>query len=93
MFASRPSYFLVGAAFVALASLALPAPVMAEPVSLQGSTTFCSRLIEPYRAAIEARAGHRLDVIGNKSIHGLVALLEGRTQLAMISSSLSFGVV
>lgn len=62
------------------------APV--ETVTMQGSTTFTSRLIEPYRADIEARAGRRLDVIANKSIHGLLALIEGRTMLAMISSSL-----
>ncbi len=63
-------------------------PALAQAVTLQGSTTFSSRLIEPYGAAIESQAGRRLNVIGNKSIHGLVALLEGRTQLAMISSSL-----
>ena len=71
-----------------VAGLAGTTPVLAEAVTLQGSTTFSSRLIEPHRPAIEGRAGRRLEVIGNKSIHGLVALLEGRTQLAMISSSL-----
>jgi ABC-type phosphate transport system substrate-binding protein len=50
--------------------------------------TFSSQLLEPYRTEIEARAGRRLDVIANKSIHGLVALLEGRARMAMISSEL-----
>ncbi len=62
---------------------------LAEPISLQGSTVFSARLIEPNRAVIEARAGVKVRVIPNKSIHGLVALIEGRADLAMISSALA----
>jgi len=77
----------VAALVLALApAAAVAAP--AESISIQGSTTFNSRLITPYRKAIEQLAGHKLDVIANKSIHGIVALLEGRAQLAMISSQL-----
>lgn len=75
----------------ALVLLLVPAKAVAtptEPVTVQGSTTFNSRLITPYRKAIEQLAGRKLDVIANKSIHGIVALLEGRAQLAMISSQL-----
>ncbi|MGE3918107.1 MAG: substrate-binding domain-containing protein, partial [Hyphomicrobiaceae bacterium] len=64
------------------------APVAAEPVTIQGSTTFNATLIDPYRLTIERRAGVRLDVVPSKSIHGLVALLEGRARIAMISTSL-----
>ncbi len=62
--------------------------VSEETVSMQGSTVVNSRLIEPFRSAIEAASGYRLTVIPNKSIHGLLAVLEGRTSIAMISSSL-----
>ena len=65
-----------------------PTSAMADPVSIQGSTTFSSKLMEPYQNLIEKAAGLKLNVIANKSVHGLVALLEGRTQMAMISSSL-----
>lgn len=63
----------------------------AEPVSLsiQGSTTFHTRLLLPFKRDIEAVSGVRLSVIANKSIWGLMALLEGRTDLAMISASLT----
>ncbi len=88
---SRLPRLIAAAAGLALGSLAtpgLPGQALAEAVNIQGSTTFSARLIEPYRSAIESRAGRQLDVIANKSIHGLVALLQGRTHLAMISSSI-----
>lgn len=73
----------------------LVAPAAAEeaagPVSLtiQGSTTFHSRLLLPFKRDIEAASGVQLSVIANKSIWGLMALLEGRADLAMISASLA----
>jgi phosphate transport system substrate-binding protein len=60
----------------------------ANPLTLQGSTTFTQRLLVPHQGAIEAAAGQKLVVIPNKSSTGLVALFEGRADLAMISSSL-----
>ncbi len=79
-------------AFLAAAvatSSAAGAVAQAQSISLQGSTVFNARLIEPHQATIEARAGVSLRVIPNKSIHGLVALIEGRADLAMISSALA----
>jgi phosphate transport system substrate-binding protein len=61
---------------------------MADTLIVQGSTTFSRRLLEPQQAAIESRAGHKLTVIPNKSTPGLIALLEGRAQMAMISAPL-----
>ena len=72
----------------ALALGALPAASAEPTVTIQGSTTFARRIMEPHRRLIEERAGLNLDVIANKSVHGLIALLEGRTRMAMISSSL-----
>lgn len=54
----------------------------------KGSTTFARRLMEPHKAAIEALSTHELTVIPNKSMPGLIALLEGRAHMAMISASL-----
>ncbi len=84
---SRRSVVLSTAAALLGTTLAF-GPAAADTVSIQGSTTFNSRLIEPHLAAIEQAAGHRLSVTPNKSINGLVALLEGRTDLAMISAEL-----
>lgn len=60
----------------------------ADVLYVQGSTTFARRLIEPHKAAIEAESGQELTVIPNKSMPGLIALLEGRANIAMISASL-----
>jgi len=44
--------------------------------------------MEPHQAEIEAITGHQLTVIPNKSTPGLIALLEGRAHMAMISAPL-----
>jgi phosphate transport system substrate-binding protein len=61
---------------------------IADTLIVQGSTTFSRRLLEPQQAAIETRSGHKLTVIPNKSTPGLIALLEGRAHMAMISAPL-----
>jgi ABC-type phosphate transport system substrate-binding protein len=61
---------------------------LADTLVIQGSTTFTRRLMEPQKAAIEADAKHEMTVIPNKSLPGLIALMEGRAHMAMISSSL-----
>ena len=60
----------------------------AETLVVQGSTTFNSSLMVPYQADIEAVAGHQLRVVPSRSNLGLLALLDGQADLAMISSSL-----
>ena len=62
--------------------------VVADTFRVQGSTTFNSRLMEPFKGEIELATGHKLDVVANKSINGLIALVEGRAELAMISAPL-----
>jgi phosphate transport system substrate-binding protein len=64
-------------------------PSQADTLILQGSTTFSRRLMEPHQAAIEGASGHKLTVIPNKSTPGLIALMEGRAQMAMISAPLA----
>jgi phosphate transport system substrate-binding protein len=73
----------------ALAALSAPPPAAADVLTVQGSTTFNRSLMEPFRDRIEAASGQVLNVIPNKSGTGLIALLEGRTELAMISAPLS----
>ena len=55
---------------------------------VQGSTTFARRLMEPHKNAIEADSKHELTLIPNKSMPGIIALMEGRAHMAMISASL-----
>jgi phosphate transport system substrate-binding protein len=63
-------------------------PATAETIEIQGSTTFSRRILEPNQRAIEEAAGHQLNVVPNKTINGLLAVLEGRADLAMISAPL-----
>jgi ABC-type phosphate transport system substrate-binding protein len=75
----------LGAAFLIATSFC---PASAETLVVQGSTTFFRQLMETHQAAIEAKAGHKLTVISNKSSLGLLALFEHRADLAMISAAL-----
>ena len=83
----RLSKLLLGAVF-ALTASAVVTQAAADSLIIQGSTTFSRRLMEPQKAAIESDSKHDLTVIPNKSVPGLIALLEGRAHMAMISASL-----
>jgi ABC-type phosphate transport system substrate-binding protein len=61
----------------------------ADTLIVQGSSTFNRRVLLAHHAAIEVASGQTLTVIPNKSTPGLIALLEGRAQLAMISAPLA----
>lgn len=79
---------LARAAGLLVATLAL-SPALADNLVIQGSTTFNRRVMERHQAEIEKASGQHLTVIPNKTTPGLVALFEGRTQMAMISAPLS----
>jgi phosphate transport system substrate-binding protein len=77
------------AATAALVCLGAPAaPACAAALVIAGSTTFNSTLLVPYRNDIEAISGHQLKIVPSKSNKGLLALLAGEADLAMISSPL-----
>ena len=60
----------------------------AEALTVAGSTTFNAQVMVPYTADIDAATGIKLNVIPNKSNEGLLALLAGQADLAMISTGL-----
>jgi phosphate transport system substrate-binding protein len=74
---------------LSLMATAVATQASAETLIVQGSTTFSRRLMEPYKSVIEADSKHELTVIPNKSMPGLIALMEGRAHMAMISASLN----
>ncbi|MDJ0823135.1 MAG: substrate-binding domain-containing protein [Paracoccaceae bacterium] len=75
----------LSAAFLCVASAAF---AVDAPVSISGSTTVASAIMDPHRAAIEEGSGLSLDVIANGSSRGINDLVEGRSELAMISAPL-----
>jgi len=82
-----PLYRLALGAVIIAGTLVANAASAATLV-VQGSTDFTSLVMEPYKADIEAAAGVDLLVLPNKSNLGLLALLEGQADLAMISAPL-----
>jgi phosphate transport system substrate-binding protein len=71
---------------VAVGASGLVAPAWA--LTLQGSTTFTTTVVEPHAKAVEDETGIKLDVIPNKSSLGLLALFDHKADLAMISADL-----
>jgi ABC-type phosphate transport system substrate-binding protein len=60
----------------------------ADSVRLTGSTTFNAALIAPHQQTIERATGHQLSIIPNKTISGLIDLLQHKADLAMLSTPL-----
>ena len=75
-------------ALLVFASSVTVTQAYADPVVIYGSTTFFRRVMEPAKSAIEADSKHELTLIPNKSLPGLIALIEGRAHMAAISASL-----
>jgi len=74
---------------IAIAAVLVSSIAAAQPIIVQGSTTFNRRVMEPHQAEIEAVSGQHLTIIPNKTTPGLVALVEGRAQMTMISAPLA----
>lgn len=74
---------------LAVATSATISIACAETFRVRGSTTFNRALMEPFQNLIETASGHKLEIIPNKSANGIVDLLEGRADLAMISAPLA----
>jgi phosphate transport system substrate-binding protein len=72
----------------AIVALGLASPVGAGTLRFSGSTTFNAQIMVPHRAAIEKALGQALVVVPNKSSDGLIALLNGQADFAMISTAL-----
>lgn len=73
--------------------LAVPGHAIEASIKVQGSTTFNSEILALHRAAIETSIGRPLSVVANKSSWGLLALIERRVDMAMISAPLSSEIV
>jgi phosphate transport system substrate-binding protein len=60
----------------------------AETLKIQGSSGFADDVMEPYQDRIEALTHHKLDLVVNTTGEGLLALLKGEADLAMVSAPL-----
>jgi phosphate transport system substrate-binding protein len=87
--ANRRARSLLARAPIVLAAALASWTAAADTLVVQGSTTFNRRVMLMHQAAIEVASGQTLTVIANKSTPGLIALFEGRAQMAMISAPLA----
>jgi phosphate transport system substrate-binding protein len=62
--------------------------VAAETLHIQGAAGFADDVIRPYQQKIETQTGYKLSLTANTSGEGLLALLKGEADLAMISAPL-----
>jgi ABC-type phosphate transport system substrate-binding protein len=82
----------IAALTILLALIGGHASAAPEVVVLQGSTTFATTVVVPHAKQVEAETKLSLDVVPNKSSLGLLALLEKKADLAMLSTSLAYEV-
>src|SRR6476469_1383992 len=61
----------------------------AGTLSIKGSAGFANEVMTPYRGRIEALTGHKLNLTVDTAGGGLLALLKGETDLAMVSAPLA----
>jgi phosphate transport system substrate-binding protein len=74
---------------LALLLFAVPMKVAsAGQVILHGSTTVTRMIISPKKAEIEEASGQQLEIVGNGSGRGIMDLVAGKAQIAMISAPL-----
>lgn len=79
--------FIYVAAFVLLAGL--PVSVSADQVlRINGSTTVQKNVMEPCKALITAETGISMVVIGSGSVQGLMDLIDGKCDVAMLSDAI-----
>jgi phosphate transport system substrate-binding protein len=71
-----------------LSAVAFTSAAVADTLIVQGSSTLNRRLFERHQAEIESASGHELTIIPSRTMLGLIALMEGRAHLAMISAPL-----
>jgi phosphate transport system substrate-binding protein len=71
-----------------LSLVQLPTLTLADPIIIQGSTTFARHLLANQKQKLEADSRQEIALIPNKSLPGMIALLEGRAHMAMISAPL-----
>lgn len=71
-----------------VAAMSIHASAFAEPVSLNGSTTVMNTILAPKKSEIEQLSGQTIAITGNGSGRGIIDLVGGKAQIAMISAPL-----
>jgi phosphate transport system substrate-binding protein len=81
-------YALVTAVLLMACSAWSVRSASAETLSIQGAGDFVEDVLVPYQAGIQQMTGHKLNIVTTSSLGGLLALFNGKADLAMISGPL-----
>jgi phosphate transport system substrate-binding protein len=87
---ATPVRILVIAVSLLLGLAAGAAP--AEPLTIQGSSTFSANILIPNQAKIETISGQAIKIVGIRTDVGLLRLLAHQAEFAIISTSLSHAI-
>jgi ABC-type phosphate transport system substrate-binding protein len=80
-------------AWLLLGTLALlPAKAWAGALTIQGSSTFSTNILSPNQAEIESLSGQELKIVAIRSDLGLLRLLAGQAEFAVISTTLQHAI-
>lgn len=79
-------------AALAAAALALTGTARADTVKITGATTVLNVVINPTKVAVEKGTGHTLQIIGSGTGKGLVDLVDGASDIAMVSEPIDIAV-
>jgi ABC-type phosphate transport system substrate-binding protein len=83
----------LGATAILILGVTAGAPAAgADALTIQGSSTFSANILTPNQAAIEAISGQSLKIVGIRSDIGLLRLLAGQAEFAVISTSLRHAI-
>jgi phosphate transport system substrate-binding protein len=79
-------------AAIALAAATLAGTAAADTVKMTGASTVLNVVITPTKAAVEKSTGHTLAIIGSGTGKGLVDLVDGASDIAMVSEPMDIAV-
>ena len=79
-------------ATIALAAATLAGTTAAETVRMTGASTVLNVVITPSKGAVEKSTGHTLVIIGSGTGKGLVDLVDGTSDIAMVSEPMDIAI-
>lgn len=83
---------LIKLAIIASAAALAAGGAAADALKMSGASTVLNVVIQPTKAAVEKSTGHTLAIIGSGTGRGLVDLVDGNSDIAMVSEPLDIAV-
>lgn len=82
----------INLSIVALALATLAGASTADTVKMTGASTVLNVVITPSKGAVEKSTGHTLQIVGSGTGKGLVDLVDGTSDIAMVSEPMDIAI-